>query len=241
MSWEETSVLAAAAVTLVLWSVWVAASRLDRLHRKVGASRAVIDAQLLRRATVSAELASSGLLDPPSAVIVGEAARAALQAGGSAAAEGPTVPQELGALLAAGPGAVVGTQSPTEARGAEHSEGARPVPWTSAGRRAQAGERGRVESELTDALRAVLDCEDEIVDLRADPSGAELLDELSAAWYRVQLSRRFHNEAVAQTQRVRRGRLVRLLRLAGHAPEPATLELDDEWPAALGRPGGGLR
>lgn len=232
MTWEETVVLVAAGVTLVLWSVWVAASRLDRLHRKVGASRAVVDAQLLRRATVSAELATSGLLDPASAVIVGEAARAALQAGGSAATEGPTVPHELGVLLSGAaakdaPGDVVG--------------GRTAAPTTSAGRRAQAEERGQVESELTDALRAVLDCPDEIADLRADPAGSELLDELSAAWYRVQLARRFHNEAVAQTQRVRRGRLVRLLRLAGHAPEPVTLELDDEWPEALGRPGGGLR
>ncbi|MGN8245479.1 hypothetical protein ACTHAM_002602 [Cellulomonas soli] len=229
MTWSETSVLVAAVVTLALWSVWVAASRLDRLHRKVGASRAVVDAQLLRRATVSAELAASGLLDPASAVIVGEASRAALQAGGSAAAEGPTVPVELGALLAAG-----STVPTVPVPGATD-------PATSAGRRAQAGERGRVESELTDALRAVLDSPEEVDDLRLDPAGAELLDELSAAWYRVQLARRFHNEAVAQTQRVRRGRLVRLLRLAGHAPEPATLELDDEWPDTLGRPGSGLR
>ncbi|WP_449385165.1 hypothetical protein [Cellulomonas soli] len=232
MTWSEISVLVAAGVTLALWSVWVAASRLDRLHRKVGASRAVVDAQLLRRATVSAELAASGLLDPASAVIVGEAARAALQAGGSAAAEGPAVPVELGALLAAG--------LPPAGRAVPDGSGARAAD-TSAGRRAQAGERGRVESELTDALRAVLDCPEEVDDLRLDPTGAELLDELSAAWYRVQLARRFHNEAVAQTQRVRRGRLVRLLRLAGHAPEPATLELDDEWPHTLGRPGGGLR
>lgn len=231
MTWEETVVLVAAGVTLVLWSVWVAASRLDRLHRKVGASRAVVDAQLLRRATVSAELATSGLLDPPSAVIVGEAARAALQAGGSAATEGPTVPHELGVLLSGASAAAPGGAA----------AGRTAVPTTSAGRRAQAEERGQVESELTDALRAVLDCPDEIADLRADPTGAELLDELSASWYRVQLARRFHNEAVAQTQRVRRGRLVRLLRLAGHAPEPVTLELDDEWPEALGRPGGGLR
>jgi hypothetical protein len=53
----------------------------------------------------------------------------------------------------------------------------------------------------------------------------------------VQLARRFHNEAVAQAQRMRRGWAVRTLRLAGRAPMPQTLELDDAWPAALGRPG----
>ena len=44
-----------------------------------------------------------------------------------------------------------------------------------------------------------------------------LVDSLAAAWYRVQLARRFHNEAVAQTQRMRRKMLVRALRLHGHA------------------------
>jgi len=58
---------------------------------------------------------------------------------------------------------------------------------------------------------------------------------LAAAWYRVQLARRFHNEAVAQAQRVRRKLLVRLLRLHGHAPMPRTVEIDDERPPALER------
>ena len=44
-------------------------------------------------------------------------------------------------------------------------------------------------------------------------------------------------EAVSQTALARRGPLVRLLRLAGHAPEPHSLELDDTWPENLGRPG----
>ena len=60
-----------------------------------------------------------------------------------------------------------------------------------------------------------------------------LLDELSAAWYRLQLARRFHNDAVALTRSARRAPLVRLLRLAGSAPEPVTFELDDEWPEGL--------
>ena len=54
----------------------------------------------------------------------------------------------------------------------------------------------------------------------------------------MQLARRFHNEAVAQTRRARgAARSCALLRLAGHAPEPRTLELDDAWPETLGRPG----
>src|SRR5665648_632379 len=71
--------------------------------------------------------------------------------------------------------------------------------------------------------------------VRAEPGGGELLGALAAAWYRVQLARRFHNEAVAQTQRVRRKALVRVLRLHGHAVMPTTVEIDDAWPESLQR------
>lgn len=208
MTWSEVAIVVVAVLALLVWSAWVAASRLDRLHRKVGASRAVVDAQLVRRATVAAELATSGLLDPASTVLLGEAAWAALSAGGDHAAG--ALPADVRALL--GPTAT----------------------GTTAGRAAPVVDRGQVESELSATLRAVLDDPDEVAALRADPAGDELLSALASTWYRVQLARRFHNEAVAQTVRVRRGAFVRLLRLAGHAPQPRTLELDDTPPQALG-------
>jgi molybdopterin-biosynthesis enzyme MoeA-like protein len=164
---------------------------------------------------VAAELATSSLLDPVSSVLVGEAAWAALAAGGSDAETTPGMPVELRELLAADPRDPI-TQSSLAQR---------------------ISERGRIESELSATLREVLSDESEVAAIRAEPGGEEVFDDLGSAWYRVQLSRRFHNEAVAQTRRMRRGVLVRALRLAGHAPEPQTLELDDEWPEALGRPG----
>ncbi|MBD7916797.1 hypothetical protein H9657_00690 [Cellulomonas sp. Sa3CUA2] len=208
---DVTVVLVVVAVVLLLaWLVWVRASRLDRLHRKVGASRAVVDAQLVRRASVAAELATSGLLDPASSLVIGEAVWGSLTAGGAGDVPPGLLPVDLREPLAAG--AVTG-----------------------------AVDRAQVESDLTAALREVLDDADEVAALADDPEGGRLLDALAAAWYRVQLARRFHNEAVAQTQRVRRGGIVRLLRLAGHAPEPQTLELDDAWPQGLPRPGEGTR
>ena len=50
---------------------------------------------------------------------------------------------------------------------------------------------------------------------------------------RVQLARRFHNDAVKDVQRVRRKTVVRWFRLAGHAELPATIEFDDELPPAV--------
>ncbi|GEL93673.1 hypothetical protein [Cellulomonas composti] len=230
MTWSEIAVVVAAVVGLATWWLWLVASRLDRLHRKVGASRSVVDSQLVHRATAAAALATSGQLDPVSSVLVGEAAWTALASGGAGTELPRDMPDDLLVLLLADP------RDPRErALSAPQLVG----PGADAARAAvrAAESRSAAESELSATLRAVLDDVDEIAELREDPVGEELLDDLGASWYRVQLARRFHNEAVLQTQRVRRKPMVRMLRLAGHAPEPRTLELDDEWPEALGRPG----
>ena len=51
--------------------------------------------------------------------------------------------------------------------------------------------------------------------------------ELSSAMRRVQMARRFHNDIVVSTRDLRRRRLVTWFRLAGHAPMPSTIELED--------------
>lgn len=208
MSWAEWTLLVGAVLVVALWAVWVEASRIDRLHRKVAASRATLESQLVRRATVAVELASSGVLDPVSSVLVGEAAFAALDLGGTGAGEMTPVPPDLARL----------DPAPAEPPVADV-------------------DRALAESELSGTLRAALEDADEVAAVRAAPGGTELVDALAAAWFRVQLARRFHNEAVAQTRRVRQKALVRALRLAGHAPLPHPFDLDDAWPPALGRPG----
>jgi hypothetical protein len=69
-------------VVLVLFGVYLSwtAGRLDRLHARIDAARAALDAQLLRRASVAQELATSGVLDPASSMVLYEAAHAARQA-----------------------------------------------------------------------------------------------------------------------------------------------------------------
>ena len=51
--------------------------------------------------------------------------------------------------------------------------------------------------------------------------------ELSLAMRRVQLARRFHNDIVVSTRDLRHRRLVTWFRLAGRAPMPCTIELED--------------
>jgi len=211
LTWSEATLLVAGALLILAWFVWVVASRLDRLHRKVGTSRAVLENQLVRRASVAAELAASGLLDPVSSVLVGEAAWTALSAGGHGRAE----------LVAALPDLERMLQLPAE----------RAAGGTASGPE----DRARAESDLSRTVREALADAVEVEAVQQEPGGGELMEALAAAWYRVQLARRFHNEAVAQTQRVRRKIVVRVLRLHGHAAMPQTVEIDDAWPESLQR------
>ena len=90
-------------------------------------------------------------------------------------------------------------------------------------RRAGEVERELAESELSRVLRAA-----------PDPPGAGpsrgRLDEVTVAARGVSLARVFHNDAVSDTRRARRSRLVRLLRLAGTAALPDYFEMDDRPP-----------
>lgn len=68
-----------ALLAIGLYLSWTA-GRLDRLHSRIDASRAALDAQLLRRASVTQELATSGVLDPASSIVLYQAAHDARQA-----------------------------------------------------------------------------------------------------------------------------------------------------------------
>lgn len=172
LGWELGVVAVLLALGLAWYLSWTAA-RLDRLHGRVEGARAALDAQLVRRASTALELATSGLLDPATGVLLADAAHRARDSDGDA--------------------------------------------------------RELAESALTAALHAALP-DESVRALRADPVGAELLAELGSSCHRVALARRFHNDAVRGTRVVRAKRTVRWLRLAGHAPLPASFEMDDSTP-----------
>jgi hypothetical protein len=169
--------IAIALAVLVAWYISYGAARLDRLHARVEGALSVLDAQLVRRAEATLELANCGALDAASALILAGAASDSLEAETT-------------------------DQSSREA----------------------------IESDLTQALELALGKE-ALRRLRADEVvGAPVLHRVGAANQRVQLARRFLNDAVTDVRRVRRKPGVRLLRLAGHAELPQTFEIDDELP-----------
>jgi hypothetical protein len=69
-------------LAVVLWSFYISwrASRLDRLHNRVEAARTALDLALVRRASAASELATSGLLDPATSLLLADAVRRARQA-----------------------------------------------------------------------------------------------------------------------------------------------------------------
>jgi hypothetical protein len=80
MTW---TIIVLVVLAVVLWSFYISwrASRLDRLHNRVEAARTALDLALVRRASAASELASSGLLDPATSLLLADAVRRARQVG----------------------------------------------------------------------------------------------------------------------------------------------------------------
>ena len=91
----------------------------------------------------------------------------------------------------------------------------------------------QAESALSQALRAVFDEPAAMAALREDVADSGLADELAAACRKVELARRFLNDQVSSAKALRSRRRVRWFGLAGHAPAPATVDLDDVPPRGL--------
>jgi hypothetical protein len=159
----------------VLLSMWVTftATRLDRLHARVDAARAALDAQLVRRAAALLHVADNA----------------------------PELRME-------------------RARYDLIAEEALSAPNGSP-RQAAENRVGRAVAELL-ANRGVL-----------PQAAAAELDEAAA---RVQLARRFYNDAVRDTRALRGRRMPRVLRLAGHAELPSYFDIDDTVPSELRAP-----
>jgi len=160
--------LVGAVILAVLLSMWVTftLTRLDRLHARVDAAWAALDAQLVRRAAALQHVAESpdSRVRPELRGPCEQVAKAALDVKGEA-----------------------------ERQAAENAV-------------------GRMLTTL-----AELD----------EPLQAEAEAELREGAARVQVARRFYNDAVRDTRSLRSRRMPRLLRLAGRRVMPQFFDIDD--------------
>ncbi len=76
----DVIIVVAVAILVGVYVSW-RAGRLDRLHARVEAARAALDAALVRRSSVAMELAACGLLDPATSLLLAGAAHDARAAG----------------------------------------------------------------------------------------------------------------------------------------------------------------
>jgi hypothetical protein len=100
-------------------------------------------------------------------------------------------------------------------------------------REAPPEEQLRAESELSETLRAVFADADEAREGRQQPGVGELLDALARDAHQVEMARSIHDDLVTSGRRLRGTRRVRWLHLAGSAPRPEVVELDDDPPRSL--------
>lgn len=73
-------IVIAAALFIGVYVSW-RAGRIDRLHTRVDMARAALDVTLLRRSSVALELATSGILDPATSLLLAAAVHGARQGG----------------------------------------------------------------------------------------------------------------------------------------------------------------
>ncbi len=168
------------AVVLVLGALVVylssTAGRLDRLHRRVEVARDNLQGALQRRRDLADHVASIGILDPASSLLIADAVTAV-------DATSPT--DRVGTFLA--------------------------------------------ESDLTAVLATVFADPLEVDEIIAEPGG-EVLARLADACHRVEIGRRFYNDAVLGTRAQRNRQIVRVFRLQGRAAMPETVEMSDTAP-----------
>lgn len=217
MPWSEVTLIVVATVLILGWIAWSFAQRIDRLHRKVVGSRMALDAQLVRRAVIAGEFASTGSLDPASALLVLEASFDLISGTDTAEYELVTAVPDIAALL----------RPRDEGRTPSRADVSRALNDGLGDARVQA------ENALSATMAEALSDDAFVCELYENPEAKAQLDDLAGAWYRVQLARRFHNESVDQARQLRHNWWVRLLHLAGRAAMPSTVDLNDTWPSGL--------
>lgn len=94
--------------------------------------------------------------------------------------------------------------------------------------------RGLAESNLTQILGVTFEDAEAVEVTDAALGSSELTEELASATRRVEMSRRFLNDAVRACAAVREQRLVGWFGLAGHTPWPEPFEMDDTPPMGFG-------
>ncbi|OCA94259.1 hypothetical protein [Actinobaculum suis] len=203
--WQITLLIVVLIALIVMSLCVMLARRLNRLHSNVLKARLVAEQALAARARYASEAARSGELDIAGALILTERAETCLDN-----SMVPIVSEGLEELYDAD--ALSGTRR-------NNSE------ITPAEAAAATAQRRNLESELSRTLRLTVG---ELDPADIAPEHQDTFAKLERARLDVRMTRKFHNSQVAQARHLHKLWLVRLFRLAGRAPMPQTIDIDDE-------------
>lgn len=206
MSTLEAVTLAVVFVVLLAWHLTYTAARLHRLHTRAEGALAALDAQLVRRAEAAIELANAGVLDAATSLLLASAASDSLHAAADDMRAGDWTEGELAQ------------------REAAESDLTVTIGHALGFLEARSADRSRSEAEAFEAFEA-FEASEASEGFVTPPAPQTRLGD---AHRRVQLARRFYNDAVSDVQRLRARPLVRGFRLAGNAALPRTMEFADE-------------
>jgi hypothetical protein len=256
MTW---TIIVLAILALVLWSFYISwrASRLDQLHNRVEAARTALDLALVRRASAASDLASSGLVDPATSLLLADAVRRARQANpverdlaesdltralratlGEQGVRGELEDGNGGGSSGTGNHAPGGRDGAAAKTGAAAQAGPAPAGPTSAG--PVSASPVPASSVPTSPVPASPVSASPMLggaapvraipqeDGPAEEEGAEeLFDEVEKAARQVFIARKFYNDVAGRTIDARRRPLARVLRLSGSAKQPEFFDMDD--------------
>ncbi|MDY5153746.1 hypothetical protein SAMN05421878_10531 [Actinobaculum suis] len=203
--WQITLLIMVLIALIVMSLCVMLARRLNRLHSNVLKARLVAEQALAARARYASEAARSGELDIAGALILTERAETCLDN-----SMVPIVSEGLEELYDA------------DALSGARRNNSEITPAEAAAATAQ---RRNLESELSRTLRLTVG---ELDPADIAPEHQDTFAKLERARLDVRMTRKFHNSQVAQARHLHKLWLVRLFRLAGRAPMPQTIDIDDE-------------
>lgn len=208
-------VVVAVLVSLIAVTVTVVmARRLDRLHQTVVKSRRALELALRARAEYARAYALSGEMDFAAAILLTDAAEACISAGVQ-----PIINDGLDRLDNLSPSIFTNDRRPLESA---LSRALRLTIDDNADEAELAGE------EFSSGVSTLSDIPVMSENLFSVGDAGKKRELLERARLDVRMTRTFHNSHVDQIRRLRRSAWVRLFHLAGKAPIPITVDIDDE-------------
>lgn len=212
---------------IIILAITHGARRIGRLNTLLIKSRRTLDYALNARANVAKDFASSGALDLAASLLLAESADECLRAGKSSLIDDglDSVEQNSHARNTESLSHRIDCESSLSRtlRLTVDELDITDIPETGSSNLST-----KTPDNNANMVGSAPHQEDTPSRLALTEDQKRLFSQLERARFDVRMARSFHNSHVDQVRRLRRNSLVRIFRLAGRAPVPQTIDIDDE-------------